>query len=158
MSSGGEAGKGPGPVMLALSTFRQSDKAVEMAVQKAKQAGRLIIVHVADVNLARYLIGTDLGLYPDLKDTCEKEVLEQHEREGMQKAEAIARWANAEGIETSIHVCVGRFALVCLEMAERERPAVIVTTRSRRPEWVRRFFGSPVNDLIARARCPVIEA
>jgi nucleotide-binding universal stress UspA family protein len=33
---------------------------------------------------------------------------------------------------------------------------VIITTRSKRPEWVRRFFGSPVDDLIRKAGCPVV--
>jgi hypothetical protein len=54
------------------------------------------------------------------------------------------------------HVKVGRFAVMCLEVAQKEKPSMIVTTRSQRPVWVKKFFGAPVDDLIAKARCPVI--
>ena len=50
----------------------------------------------------------------------------------------------------------GRFALVCLDLVNQEKPSLIVTTRSQRPAWVRRVFGSPVNELVERASCPVI--
>jgi nucleotide-binding universal stress UspA family protein len=152
------AASGHGPVMLALSTFRQSEQAVDMALEKAKIVGRLVVVHVADVNLARYLIGSDIGLYPELQQRCENELLTKHEREGREKTAAIAERARAAGLAVSTHVTVGRFAIVCLQIVAQEKPSLIVTTRSKRPEWVRRFFGSPVNELIAKAGCPVIEA
>jgi nucleotide-binding universal stress UspA family protein len=147
-----------GPVMLALSTFRRSDKAIDLAMERAGECGRLLILLVADVNLARYLIGADLGLYPEIRRQCEDELLEEHERQGREHVEAIAERAREQGLEVSTHVSVGRFALLCLEVVERESPCLIVTTRSRRPAWVRRFFGSPVDHLIAHAPCPVIEA
>ena len=147
-----------GPVMLALSTFRQSGKAVELAIERAADSGKLIVVWVVDRNLARYYIGSDVGLMAGKKEQCEEEVLAEHERQGCKKAEAIAQRAREKGIEASVHVRVGRFALVCLEIVEAERPSLIVTRRSERPAWVKKFFGSPVDELIARAGCPVIEA
>jgi len=151
-------GRRSGCVMLALSTFRQSDHAVDLAIEKAREFGRLVVVHVADMNLARYFIETDIGLYPELKEKCEAEVLREHEQQGREAVRAIAEKAEAEGIEVTSCVRVGRFALVCLEVVIEEKPDVIVTTRSKRPAWVRRFFGSPVDHLIAEAGCPVIEA
>jgi nucleotide-binding universal stress UspA family protein len=153
-----DVGAGGGPVMLALSTFRRSGRAIEVAFEKAEECGRLLILHVADVNLARYLIGTDLGLYPEIKRRCEAELLEEHEAQGREHAEEIALRARERGLDAIVRRSVGRFAHVCLEVAERESPCLIVTTRSRRPAWVRRFFGSPVDRLIAEAPCPVIEA
>jgi nucleotide-binding universal stress UspA family protein len=144
--------------MLALSTFRQSDKAVALALEKAQAGKKLVIVHVADVNLARYLIGTDIGLYPELKEKCEEELLREHEQKGQEKAEFIARRARAAGLDVATYVRIGRFAPVCLEIVGRERPSLVVTTRSRRPAWVKKFFGSPVDYLVAHAGCPVIEA
>jgi len=147
-----------GPVMLALSTFRRSDQAVDRAIDKAAESGSLVVAYVADVNLARYLIGTDVGLYPELQRKCEEELLQEHEQQGREHVAAIRDRATAGGIQVTSHVRVGRFALVCLEIAEKEGPVLIVTTRSRRPAWVRRFFGSPVDHLIAHAGCPVLEA
>jgi len=153
-----EPESGGGPVMLALSTFRRSDAAVELAMERAEAVGRLVIVFVADQNLARYLIETDIGMYPGLKGRYEEEVLQEHERHGARHAEEIAERARARGLEATTHVERGRFAHVCLAVAERENPSRIVTTRSNRPAWVKKLFGSPVDYLIEHVECPVEEA
>lgn len=145
-----------GCVMLALSTFRKSEKAIEVAIEKSRAMKKLMIVYVADVNLARYLVDVDLGLFGDLRESVESEVLKRHEKEGWEHVKEIVEKAGKEGIEAKTHVQVGRFALICLEVVEKEKPSVIVTTRSDRPAWVKRFFGAPVDDLIAKAACPVM--
>ena len=144
-----------GCVMLALSTFRQSEKAIDTAIEKSREVKRLAVVYVADVNLARYFVDVDLGLFGELKESCESGLLEQHEKAGRVHVEAIIARAQKEGIEVQTHIQIGRFAVVCLEIAERVKPSLIVTTRSKRPEWVKKFFGAPVEDLIANAGCPV---
>ena len=153
-----DAPPGEGPVVLALSTFRRSDHAVERALAEAAEGGPLVVVYVADRNLARYMVGTDLGWFRDLEETCEKELLAEHEEDGRRHVDEITRRAAEQGIETASHVRVGRFAKVVLEVIEGISPRLIVTTRSHRPHWVRRFFGSPVDDLIESAGCPVVEA
>jgi len=166
LSAGGEPSearqsgeeRGPHKVMLALSTFRYSERAVETALERAKEAGTMILAYVVDVNLARYFVGADIGLYPELEKTCESELRERHKKTGEKRVRAIAERAEALGIAVKAHVEIGRFALVCLEIVAREHPDLIVTTRSKRPAWVRRFFGSPVDHLIEKAPCPVIEA
>ena len=145
-------------VMLALSTFRQSDKAVDLAIDKAGEGRDLVVLYVADVNLARYFIGTNIGLYPELQEKGEAELLKEHERAGKKKAESIAARAREAGIQVRTRVVVGRFAVECLKVVETEKPDLIITTRSRRPQWARRFFGSPVDQLISEAGCPVVEA
>ena len=144
-----------GCVMLAISTFRKSEKAVDTAIQKAKEIKKLFVVFVADVNLARYFIGAEHALWPDLKEMCEADLLKLHEKEGRGHVEIIAEKARLEGIEEGI-VQIGQFAAVCLDLVETEKPSLIVTTRSQRPEWVKRFFWAPVNELIEKAGCPVI--
>jgi nucleotide-binding universal stress UspA family protein len=144
--------------MLALSTFRRSERAIDLALRDAAEYRRLVVCYVADVNLARYLVGQDLGLFPELEKQSEQETLREHEEEGRRAAAVIAERAAAGGIEAIVYVRVGRFAEVCLEVVRKERPCHIVTTRSRRPEWVRRFFGSPVDRLRTQAGCPVVEA
>ncbi len=145
-------------VMLAFSTFRRSEEAVEVAIEKAKETGRLLIAYVADVNLARYFIGTDIGLYPGLEQTCEEELLQAHRERGERHLQELAASAEARGIEVRTRLEVGRFHRVCLEMIAEERPDVVVTTRSERPRWVKSFFGSPVDKLVKKAGCPVITA
>ena len=145
-----------GCVMLALSTFRKSEKAVDTAIQKAKDTKKLVVVFVADVNLARYFIGAEHGLWPDLKETCEADLLKLHVKEGRGHVAIIGTKARLEGIEMKAIVEIGQFAAVCLDLVKQEKPSLIVTTRSQRPEWVKRFFGAPVNELIEKADCPVM--
>ena len=149
---------GNGPVMLALSTFRRSDAAVALALERAAGPGRLVIVYVADKNLARYFVGTEIGTFPGLQEKCESDLLEEHERAGRRQVEEIARRAREKGLEVATHVERGRFAVVCLEVAAREFPSLVVTTRSDRPAWVKRFFGSPVDYVAEHVGCPVEEA
>lgn len=144
-----------GCVMLALSTFRKSEKAVDIALEKSRAAKKLLVVYVADVNLARYFVDVDLGLLGELKESCEEDMLKQHEKAGRDHVAAIAARAKQEDIEVQAHIEIGRFAVVCLDLAEKMKPSLIVTTRSKRPEWVRKFFGAPVEELIAKAGCPV---
>jgi len=145
------------PVMLALSTFRQSEEAVRLALEKAREPGVLVIVYVVDVNLARYFIGTDMGLYPDLMEKTKEDILREHTVAAEEAVVAISRKAAARGIVVRARVVVGRFAHECLPVVADEKPAVVITTRSGRPEWVRRLFGSPVDRLIKDADCRVLE-
>ena len=145
-------------IMLALSTFRQSEKAVELAVEKAADGKSLIVVFIVDVNLARYLIGSDIKSFPDLKERTEEELLKRFRMQAEKKAKTIAEMAERRGIPVSTYVNTGRFGLECMKVIEKEKPEMVITTRSKRPAWIRRFFGSPIDYLIANAGCPVVEA
>ena len=145
-----------GCVMLALSTFRKSEKTVDAAMEKCREIKKLVVVFVVDINVARYLVGVEEEFSVGLKETCESELLEKAEKEGKEQLEKIARQAEQKGFQVQTLVQLGRFALVCLDVANKIHPSLIVTTRSRRPEWVRKFFGSPVDELIAKAGCPVL--
>jgi nucleotide-binding universal stress UspA family protein len=144
-----------GCVMLALSTFRKSEKAVDAAIEKARKIKKLMVVYVADVNLARYLVDVKYGLFPGLKESCESEMLVQYQYAGRAYVAEVADRANKEGIAVRTNVRTGRFAVVCLDVVQLEKPSLVVTVRSKRPEWVKKFFGSPVDQLIAKAGCPV---
>lgn len=155
-SAGSVAKSMEGCVMLALSTFRRSEKAVEVALGKARESGKLVIVYVADLNLARYFIGGEQGYVAGLRDSCEAELLKKHEAQGWEHVNEIAAKAEDVGLVVEKYVQVGRFGVVCLDVVGREKPACVVTTRSNRPEWVRKFFGAPVDEVVAKAGCPVI--
>jgi nucleotide-binding universal stress UspA family protein len=145
-----------GCVMLALSTFRRSDKAVEMAIARSRESKKLMVVYVIDINVARYLVGVEEEFFIGLKDTCEAELLEKAEKEGREQLEVIAEKATQSGIQVKTLVKLGRFAVICLDVVNEAHPSLIVTTRSRRPEWVRKFFGAPVDELVAKAGCQTL--
>jgi len=144
-------------VMLALSTFRQSELAISKALEEAKKTKYLLLGYVIDVNLARYFIGSDQLVTEQLKNRCEEEILAEHKERGKKYVENIETRARTSGISVKTIFQVGRFGLICVDIMQKENPSVIVTTRSKRPEWVKKFFGSPVSYLIKHASCPVVE-
>ena len=85
------------PVMLALSTFRYSENPIKLAVEKAKASGKLAMVYVVDVNLARYMVGSDIGFFSDLKERCEKEILEEHRKQAEGRVARIAGGSASRG-------------------------------------------------------------
>jgi len=145
------------PVMLALSTFRQSELAISKALDEAKKTKNMLLVYVIDVNLARYFIGSDQLVTEELKNQCEKELLKDHKQRGKKYVENIETRAREDGISVKTVFQVGRFGIICVDNMQKENPTMIVTTRSKRPEWVKKMFGSPVSYLIENASCPVIE-
>jgi nucleotide-binding universal stress UspA family protein len=148
------SGSYEGSVVLALSTFRKSEKAVDAAIQKAKSTGKLLVVFVADINLAQYFLAAEVPFF--MKGMCEADILKRHEEEGRGHVQMIAARAKLEDVETKSIIQVGEFAAVCLDAVKQEKPSLIVTTRSQRPEWVKKVFGAPVSQLIEKAGCPVL--
>jgi nucleotide-binding universal stress UspA family protein len=145
-----------GCVMLALSTFRRSEKAIDVAIEKCRENKKLMVVYIVDINVARYLVGVEEEFFIGLRETCEEEMLEKAEKEAREHVTTVAEKAEKEGIKVKTLVQMGRFAVACLDLVKQEQPSLIVTTRSRRPELVKKFFGAPVDELINKAGCPVL--
>ena len=146
------------PVMLALSTFKHSESAIDTALKKARQCKGLVIVYGHNINLGLYFMESGIGLYSDLKEQCEKELLADYEQKWKEKVKLIADKARTQGIEVVTYVHAERFTSLCLEVIEKEKPSLIITVRSNRPVWLKGFFGSVSNRLAFNAGCPVIEA
>lgn len=144
------------PVMLALSTFRQSEMAISRALEEAKKTKNLLIVYVVDINLERYLIGSEF-ITPGLEKRAKEELLAEYQQIGKRYVENIEREARKEDISVKLVFEMGRFGIICVDIMKKENPKMIITTRSKRPEWVKKIFGSPVSYLIENASCPVIE-
>jgi hypothetical protein len=58
-----------GCVMLALSTFRKSEAATEVAMEKCREIKNLMVVYVVDINVARYLVDVEEDLVAGLRET-----------------------------------------------------------------------------------------
>lgn len=145
-----------GCVMLALSTFRRSEEAAEVAFEKSRVVKKLMVVYVIDINVARYLVDVEEEFFVGLKETVESEMLEKTEKEAHGYVASLVAEGQKKGIEVKTLVQRGRFALICLDVVKKVHPSQIITTRSKRPQWVKKFFGAPVDELIAKAGCPVI--
>ncbi|HIJ69865.1 MAG TPA: universal stress protein [Planctomycetes bacterium] len=146
-----------GPVMLALSTFKDSVETIEAAIEKARRCKKLVIVFGHQVNMWLYFLETDIGFFPRWKEECEKKLLVDIHQQQEEKAEAIANRARAENIQVTTYVRTERFRAVCMEVAKKERPSLIILKKNVGPAWFRRFFGSLVGYPAPQAGCSVLE-
>ena len=144
--------------MLALSTFKHVDSAINTALEKASRNKKLIIVCGHNVDLGLCFIESGIGLYPDLKEQFRKEILANHEQRWNEKVKIIAHRAGTQGIEVITYIQAKHFISLCLEVIEKEKPYLIITPRPHRPDWLRRPFGSAANRLASKTDCSVIEA
>jgi nucleotide-binding universal stress UspA family protein len=146
------------PILLALSTFRQSDSLVQKTIQLAKQEGRqLIVLFVVDINLTRYLIDSQTIPGTHFRQECEEEMLAEYKEMADAKVEAITSQANDAGVSCETIVITGRFGIETINVIRERNPEKVILTRSRRPQWIRQLFGSPVDYIIEHATCLVLE-
>ena len=136
------------PVLLALSSFRHTEAVVAHALELcAERTAPLVVVFVVDVNLARYFVGSDVMAGTSLRELMEQGILDDHKRQAQEALSRVCALAREHGLPCTAVLRVGRFAQEIKAAAREHAPAVIVLTRARRPEWLRRVFGSPVDRL-----------
>jgi nucleotide-binding universal stress UspA family protein len=146
------------PILLALSTFRQSDSLIQKAIQLARQEGRkLIVLFIIDINLARYLIDSQTIAGTHFRQKCEKEMLAEYKEMAVAKVDAIVLQTKEVGVPCETIIITGRFGIETVKMIQERTPEKVLLTRSKRPQWMRQLFGSPVDYIIKHANCPVLE-
>jgi len=138
----------PEHVLLALSSFRFSEKEIEHALNTCRQHGcPLTTVFVVDVNVARYFVGTGVMAGTSLREQMEQGIMDDHRHRAQELLGKVCRMAAERNIECEAVLRQGRFAAEVRAEAARVGAQVIIVTRAQRPEWLRRLFGSPVDRL-----------
>ena len=146
------------PILLALSTFRQSDILVQNTIEFARQEGKnVLVLFVVDINLERYLINSQTIAGTHFRQTCQEELLAEYKEMADAKIEAIASQANEAGVLCETIVVTGRFGIETVNVIRERKPEKVILTRSKRPQWMRQLFGSPVDYITEHATCPVLE-
>lgn len=145
-------------ILLAISTFRQSEELVRHTLKAAHMLRvGLFVYFVVDVNLYRYLVGSGVMAGTDLREQCEKEMLEDFLLQARERVDAITSEAARVGVPCETKVTVGRFGVEIVQASRTLHPRFIALTRSKRPNWVRKAFGSPVDTIMRACGCPVFE-
>lgn len=134
-----------GPIVLATDLAANSDEAARFAAQLARECQReLIVVYAAEVHHNEYVDETD----PDWRARGE-----QLRREA---AALLDRWAEAHGLAAARPLALlGAPVEVLLELAEQERPSLLVLGSRRLGAAERLFTTSTASTLAAYAPCPV---
>ena len=99
-------------VLLALSSFRYSDREVGAALDLCRELeAELLVLFVVDVNLARYFAGTGVMAGTSLREQMEKGLLDDQKRQAEETLEKVRQAAEARGIACRALLKVGRFAV-----------------------------------------------
>jgi len=145
------------PVMLVLSSKEKPNKAIELAFEKAEDSKFLILVYVIKVNLNKYFVETDAGLYPDLKKECEKELLDKFREDSGKEIKEITDRANSQGIKVKEYIQTEVFSLKNNEIIISEKPVLIVLSYSKKIFSFLNFFKSQPTCSYKDISIPVIE-
>jgi len=147
-------------VLLALSTTRQSPKTINHALEKAQEEkAHLVILFIVDPDLPHLILDKmmDVGFMGD-KPSLElyHSILKEYKERGKKIAEEISQEADRLGIEWSKIMVEGEFTEECLKAIEDKNPEMTILTRTERSRLSRFLFGSAVNRLKRKSRCPII--
>ena len=142
----------PQTILLALSSFRYTDDEVERALGLAREHGaKLLTVFVVDANLARYFAGSGVVAGSTLREELERGVLDDLKQQAREVLQKICVLASERGLECETILRVGKFEDEIREVIPEQHPRLMIVTRARRPQWMRRLFGSPVDRLCDEA-------
>lgn len=119
------------PVMLALSSFYRSFDAVNLAIEKHRSSQKLVIAFGHHINEGLLFLESEVGLISGLKDRCRQDLISGYERHWSGRVKKIAALAESKGIEVTAYVEAENFLKLCIKIAERQRPELIVMSNTR---------------------------
>jgi len=149
----------PGCILLALSTTRQSPKAIERAMGEAEKTGsRLVALFVVDHgvpdSIGSLLITTGyLGEKPSQK--LADAILDEYRERGRRRLGEICFSCGERGIPCETMLREGEFAAEVLAVVREKEAGKVILTRAKRLGISRFLFGSAVNRVRKDATCPV---
>jgi nucleotide-binding universal stress UspA family protein len=146
-------------ILLALSTTRQSPKTIDYALKQAqKEKADLAILFIVDPDLPHLILDKmmDVGFMGD-KPSMElyRSILEEYRERGKKIIEEISQKADNLGVKCSITMVEGEFVVECLKVIKEKNPEITILTRAERSSLSRFLFGSAVNRLKQKSKCPI---
>jgi len=146
------------PILLALSTCRQTDLLVQKTIELVRQEQRnLIVLFVVDICRELELINSQTIAGTHFRQRCHEELLAECKETAEAKVKAIASQAIEAGVACETIVATGQFHIETLKVISDRNPEKVTLVRSRRPQWIRKLLGSSVDNIAAHAACQVLE-
>ena len=146
------------PVMLVFHGLSCSPKAIDMALEEAMSAKKLVIVATIDKNLATCFLPADVAFCTGGITAFEADLLQHLQQTLKKKIETIAERARTLNLHVVTHLRIGSLGSLCAEIIAQETPSLIVTPRSYIPSGLKWLLHSPADRLRDCALCPVIQA
>ena len=146
------------PILLVLSTRRQSELLVQQSIEIARQEARnIIILFVVDTCQEFELIHSQTFAGTHFRQRCQEELLRECRAKAEATVNAIVSQAAEAGVACETIVKTGQFDSETLRIIREREPAKVTLARGGRPRWIWRLLGLPVNHIAGRAPCQVLE-
>ena len=147
------------PILLVLSTTRQSPATVDHALRRATEENEpLHVLFILDSDMPGSIFDrlTDMGFMGERpSQQLSDAILSEYRERGSAKIAEIEKAAGAHHVSVTTALLAGDFLCTCLNEIARLHAAEVVLTRRHRGNLSRFLFGSAVTDLKLRASCPV---
>jgi nucleotide-binding universal stress UspA family protein len=147
-------------IILILSVSRTSDKALEFAIEKAKEEGaELTVLYILDTELTDEVFDrfTDIGFMGDKPSTQLTEaIIKEYRQRGYEELGKVQIRVMEDGLEFNPMMVHGNFLKCALDVIKKQKADMVVAVRRRESALKRYFSQSVVDDLKENAPCEVI--
>ena len=147
------------PILLVLSTTRQSPATVNHALRRAAETHETLhVVFILDSDIPNSIFDrlTDMGFMGERpSQQLSNSILSEYRERGGAKIAEVEEAAHTHGVEVTSALLEGDFLVTCIDQITRLSVAEVVLTRRRRGNLSRFLFGSAVADLTRRTPCPI---
>lgn len=146
-------------ILLVLSTTRQSDKAIDMALSMAEeQEADLMVLFILNSKVPDTVFDqlTDVGFMGERPSSESKATIVKEQRDrGLAKLKEIEKLAEDRGVFCQSWVVQGDFGRESVKMAAAHEVDLLIVCRARRPGLSRFFFDQEIEEVIRWADCEV---
>jgi nucleotide-binding universal stress UspA family protein len=146
------------PILLALSTCRQTDLLVQQTIALARQENRdIIVLFVVDACKELELINSQTIAGTHFRQRCHEELLAECKETAEATVKTIASQAIEAGVSCETIVMVGRFRSETVNAIKERNLDKVALARSGQSRWIRKLLGSPTDYIAAHTDCQVLE-
>lgn len=146
-------------ILLVLTTTCQVDRAIEMAVDKAKnEKANLTALFIVDSSMSESIVSklSDFGFLGDRPSSeLTHAILKEYRDQGNKKLDEIKWLAECLGIPCQAFVEEGDYTELCIRKIARFNIDHAILTRCRKSVIAAYLSGSAMDKLVARAGCKV---
>ena len=147
-------------ILLVLSTTRQSPKTIELALEKAKEAGaNLTGLFILDSNIPESIFETltDVGFSGEKPSMqLQESILTEYRLRSEKKLEETGIMASERGVPFEAITKEGDFMGQCIDVIESSNADLVILTRKKRSSLSRFIFGSCVEDIKKEVKCELL--
>ena len=149
-----------GTILLVLSTTRDSQKTVDLALERAgREKAPLTVLFVLDSAMPESIFEklTDMGFTGEKpSEQLRDAILVEYRERGRKKLAEIEALAAPLGIPCETVMREGEFRAECLSLIAEKGAELVILTRKRRSSLSRFIFGSPVEEIRERTGCELL--